>query len=410
MTGQWPSTLNAHWQPTLDPSYPTLAEFLTSRGVLTAGFAANTYWCSYESGMNRGFVHYEDYPLTAGTILGSSMLGRWILSNLREPWDYYSVKWIRAQSRDAGGINAAFLDWLSLSGSKGRPFFAFLNYLDAHEPFLPPKGDQPQFGLRPASRGEYRMLLDYWDWNKLKLTARDVELARDSYENCIAALDREIGALLDELERRGLLKDTHVVITSDHGEQFGEHGVFNHGYSVYSQEVHVPLVLISPAAKPAQVCDEPVTLRDLPATVIDLMGLGLASTLPGRSLAEHWKSSGGKDRPRSSMALSEVDIPQIVPPERGTATHPGGFTLSLAAEGYHYFLGMSPREELYDLAADPKERLDLVKAPEQLPRLGRFRSAVRGLIRDNRDARGTVRSYMAPLERLLDAMNAGTAG
>ena len=56
----------------MNPAYPTLAEFLAARGYLTAGFAANTHWCSYESGMNRGFVHYEDYPLTATTVLGST--------------------------------------------------------------------------------------------------------------------------------------------------------------------------------------------------------------------------------------------------------------------------------------------------------------------------------------------------
>ena len=99
--------------------HPTLAEFLTSRGYLTAGFAANTYWLSYESGMDRGFVHYEDYPFSLGAMLGSTMPGRWLLSNLRSPWDYHGVKWVRAQSRDARGINASFLNWLSMNRSRG---------------------------------------------------------------------------------------------------------------------------------------------------------------------------------------------------------------------------------------------------------------------------------------------------
>jgi arylsulfatase A-like enzyme len=410
MTGQWPSTLNAHWQPTLDANYPTLAGFLTSRGYLTAGFAANTYWLSYESGMNRGFVHYEDYPLTLGTILGSTMPGRWLLSNLRSPRDYHGVKWVRAQSRDAAGINTSFLNWLSLYRSPSRPFFVFLNYLDAHEPFLPPEGDGIRFGRRPQSRGDFTMLLDYWDWNKLSLSAQDVELARDSYENCIAALDREIGSLLDELDRRGVLNDTHVIITSDHGEQFGEHGVFNHGYSVYSQEVHVPLLLISPAVPPGAACKDPVSLRDLPATVADLVGLRAGSPFPGRSLAEHWKQAAGTNGPRSSMALSEVDIPQSVPPERGSATNHRGFTVAVAAEGLHYLLDAQATEELYDLGADPKERSDLMKPPGRDLRLGRFRSAIRQLVLDNRDAIGTVRAYMEPLRRLLDSMNAGPSG
>jgi arylsulfatase A-like enzyme len=410
MTGQWPSTLNAHWQPTLAAKYPTLAEFLASRGYLTAGFAANTYWLSYESGIIRGFVHYEDYPLSLGTILGSTMPGRWLVSNLRRPRDYHGVKWVRAQSRDARGINTSFLNWLSQYRSTNRPFFVFLNYLDAHEPFLPPEGDGVRFGRRPESRGDYMMLLDYWDWNKLSLSAGDVELARDSYENCIAALDREIGSLLDELDRRGVLQDTHVIITSDHGEQFGEHGVFNHGYSVYSQEVHVPLLLISPAVPPGRPCTEPVSLRDLPATVVALVGLRAGSPFPGRSLAEHWRQAAGTSGPRSSMALSEVDIPQTVPPERGSATNHRGFTVAVAAEGLHYLLDAQATEELYDLNADPRERSDLMKARAQNLRLGRFRSAIRQLVLDNRDAIGTVRAYMEPLRRSLDSMNAGPPG
>ena len=187
MTGQWPSTLNAHWQPTLDATFPTLAEFLGARGYATAGFAANTNWCSYESGMNRGFAHYEDYPLTPRTILGSTMPGRWLLNNLRGPRDFYGMKWVRSQSRDAGGTNSAFLSWLAREPKGKRPFFAFLNYLDAHDPFIPPGGDNPRFGRPPQSGRDFRMLLDYWDRDKSELGSRDVELAQDAYDHCIVA-------------------------------------------------------------------------------------------------------------------------------------------------------------------------------------------------------------------------------
>jgi hypothetical protein len=111
LTGQWPSTLGAHWKPTLDRNYPALAEFLASRGYLTAGFVANTFWCSFESEMNRGFVHYEDYPLSLRVIIGSSALGRWLLENAQAPGGFDGVRWVRSQSRDAAGINRAFLDW-----------------------------------------------------------------------------------------------------------------------------------------------------------------------------------------------------------------------------------------------------------------------------------------------------------
>jgi arylsulfatase A-like enzyme len=407
LTGQWPSTLSAHWEPILNPAYPTLAEFLASRGYATAGFVANTHWCSYESGMDRGFAHYEDYPLTPATILGSTVPGRWLLENLRDPRDYYSIKWIRSQSRDARGINRSFLDWLSRERQRGpgRPFFAFLNYLDAHEPFLAPERDGgQQFGRRPGSRADYKMLLEYWDQDKLKLSARDIELARDAYDDCIAALDRQVGALLDELERRQVLRNTLVIITSDHGEDFGEHGVFNHGFSAYAPAVHVPLLIIPATAEPLRTVSEPVSLRDLPATVIDLSGLDAGSPFPGSSLAAHWRTRPGMAEPRSSRALSEVDIPQEIGAERGRGPRHRGFTISLVAEGLHYLLDIRGTEELYDLAADPRELRDLKSEPGWNPALDRFRNALGEVLRDNHPTGVVAAAYLKQLRTLIASM------
>jgi arylsulfatase A-like enzyme len=100
-----------------------------------------------------------------------------------------------------------------------------LNYLDAHEPFLAPDEPATHFGLRPESRADYETLLTYWDQDKTRFTPRDMALVRDAYDDCIAYLDRQVGSLLDELDRRGVLANTVVIITSDHGESIGEHGI-----------------------------------------------------------------------------------------------------------------------------------------------------------------------------------------
>jgi arylsulfatase A-like enzyme len=402
MTGQWPSTLAAHWRPTLDPAYPTLAEFLSSRGYLTAGFAANTYWCSYESGMDRGFDHYEDYPLTPRNILCSTVPGRFILENLASPNGYYGVKWIRSQSRDAAGINLAFLDWLTRVGPTGRPFFAFLNYIDAHEPFLPPESESGRFGRHLESSGDSKMLLEYWDRDKLTLSQSDIELARDSYDDCIAALDRQVGSLLDELDRRGVLEHTIAIITADHGEQFGEHGVFNHGFSVYDQEVHVPLLIISRGAPVGLSTSKPVSLRDLPATVVDLIGLGSGSPFPGHSLAASWRTAPGTESARVSPAVSEVDIPSVIGPERGRGPNQRGFTVSLNAEGLHYLMDIRGTEELYDVTADPGELHNLRDDPGQKQALDRLRAALAEFLRDNRVTSGMAADFEKQLMKLLE--------
>jgi arylsulfatase A-like enzyme len=404
MTGQWPSTLGAHWQPTLDPKYTTLAAFLASRGYHTAGFAANTFWCSYESGLDRGFVHYEDYPLSPRTILSSTMPGRWLVEQLRSPQDYYGVKWVRAQSRDAAEINQSFLSWLVQYREQRRPFFAFLNYLDAHEPFVPPIAPATRFGLQAVSSRDQNMLLQYWDRDKLTLSQRDVELARDSYDTCIAALDRQVGALLDELERRGVLQDTLVIITSDHGEAFGEHGVFNHGFSLYSAEIHVPLLIISPTGPAGTRVPEPVTLRDLPATVAELASLGAASSFPGESWSRYWRAESTDAASRTVGALSEVDIPMTIGPERGRGPRQRGFTISLVADGLHYLLDMNGTEELYDLASDPDELRDLRNDPNRKAALDGFRNRLAQKIAGDRPTSPIAANYQHRFLTLLNSL------
>ena len=149
-TGQWPFRVNTQWQYTLDASHSTLAEYLSSRGYQTTAFVANIDSCNYETGLDRGFAHYEDFALTPRSLVSRSVGGRWILENLLNFGDYYERKWIGLQSRGASEINAAFLDWLSRR-RRDRPFFAFLNYFDAHAPIYPQreKVDASESGPRP---------------------------------------------------------------------------------------------------------------------------------------------------------------------------------------------------------------------------------------------------------------------
>ena len=122
----------------------------------------------------------------------------------------------------------------------------------------------------------------------------------DLYDDCLLGLDAELGPFFRELRASGRLEDTWVVITSDHGEEFGEHGIFGHGVSLYNQVTHVPLILIPPGPGRRGSGDDPyaslrgrriripVSLRDLPATLTSLLLPGTAHPFPGRSLARYW--------------------------------------------------------------------------------------------------------------------------
>ena len=176
----------------------------------------------------------------------------------------------------------------------------------------------------------------------------------DAYDGSIAYLDDQLGRLLERLEDRGTLENTIVIVTSDHGEEFGEHGTMFHGHSLYMPLLHVPLVISYPPRVPARRIYRPVSLRDIPATILDLLRSADKSRVPGGSLVPSW--SDGDDTGSGSAVLSEVKRNPRTP--RSFPVHKGDMQ-SLVYGNMHYIRNGDGREELYDLASDPWEESDL---------------------------------------------------
>jgi arylsulfatase A-like enzyme len=376
-TGRWPHELTIGWDRPLDGTYPTLAEVLQSRGYATAGFVANTTYCSYETGLARGFGHYEDYDVTLrGVFLCSSVVERTLNFFHKHPGLARVLGDDGSSSGDrknASRINGDFLGWLDRR-SPDRPFFAFLNFYDAHHPYLSPEPENgPEFGRKAESARDYRLLKTWWERDKQGIKAEDLALARDSYDRCIAYLDDQLGRLFDELGRRGILEDSIVIVTADHGEHLGERDLFGHGCSVYRPELHVPLIVVAPRFLPEKrVISDPVSLRDVPATVLDLLGLDAKSVFPGRSLV-----GISQGEVSSSVVRSEVECPPEDDPNRGRSPAARGAMTSIVSRDFHYIRGGDGREELYDLNLDPAEIRDLSSRPELAGALGQFREQVR---------------------------------
>jgi arylsulfatase A-like enzyme len=418
-TGRWPYQLNSQWKFTFDAPDPTLAESLAARGYQTAGFVGNTAYCSYETGLDRGFIHFEDYPLTPRSFLGRTAPGSWLLSNVLDGGDPYERKWLRYQARDARGINAAFLDWLR-ARRRDRPFFAFLNNFDAHDPYVPRSDFSGRFGIAPRTPQDFRFLREflasdyYGKVVQASATLRELAMARDCYDDSIAFLDDQFGRLLRELAAQGLLDNTVVIVTSDHGEAWGEHGLFNHRNSVYLDEVAVPLVILAPGAPAGRVVSAPVTLRDLPATVVDLLGLSDRSPFPGRSLALHWKSA-----PRSAPAettptettpaLSELAAQAAFRPQAERGRNPRGLQMSLVALGRHYLRDGEGAEQLYDLERDPLEQRNVIDSPDGHQAVGAFRRMLLDVLTANPGSIEAERAYLQPYrQRLRSLVEAGS--
>lgn len=384
-TGRLPNELQVFVNRPLDGTYPTVAEFLRDRGYNTSGFVANTHFCNSWFGLDRGFLHYEDYyaanlVLSLTETFRSAELGRRILQvtvanhNVR-PGE-------TNQRKDAAQINRDFLGWLSQQ--KDRPFFTFLNYYDAHDPYLPPNGFDRAFGVKPTTTADIQLLQSPHVNQKLAsgdgITPRDVALVRDAYDDCIAYLDEQLGKLIDELDRRGVLDNTLVIVTSDHGEHLGEHKIYGHGQSLYQPEIHVPLLVTLPKGQHAGTTSpDPVSLRDLAATVVDTVARGAKSPFPGKSLARFWDGTTRTDDPFADPAISEL--------VRGTHADPKikwppalrGPMESLATHDKVYIRNGDGTEEIYNIKTDPEELHDLSKTDAGKADIERFRAVSRQL-------------------------------
>ncbi len=417
-TGRWPHELSAGWTTPLDRRERTLAGWLSSLGYDTAGFVANLDFCGRETGLGSGFTHYEDYPLSVWEALTRYIaLGRRvdqisfaivadILTGRRWGGAHPLIPLSREHAKSAADIDRSFLDWLSWQRTRGRPFFAFLNYNDAHTPYQDPDDSAPGFGIRPTSWHD-RLTLQQWNQlDKRKLPYHDLQMAHDLYDDSIAYLDRRLGVLLDELGRRGVLDDTVVIVTSDHGEHLGDHLLFFHGCSLYRQVVEVPLVIVDPKGMAAgRSLAEPVSLRELPATVLDLLGLGQSAVFPGRSLARFWDPGEQEPSPMREPLLMETDKPTLLT-NQGREPVANGPMKALVAGGMHYIRSGDGREELYSLDTDPEERMDLAGFAETQEVLQHFRDGLRSMLRTRPPGNGPT----AAGPRLLPLVAAGRQG
>jgi arylsulfatase A-like enzyme len=377
MTGCWPHELSARLHSPLDGEEPTLAAFLAANGYATGGFVANTTYCGAETGLARGFARYDDHDLSPLGILSTTAFGQRVgRPALVQAGSWVGVGLTPDPRKDAAGATRAVLDWTGRVGR--RPFFAFVNLVDAHSPYVTPPGAEHHFGVRPDSAADARTLDRWFTLDKSKLPPRDLELASDAYDNCLRYLDTQLGAFFDGMERAGLLENTLTIITADHGESFGEHGLFCHASSLYDPEVRVPLLVIPPRGRgqargAGRTVSSPVSLRDLAATVADVVGLGRVSPFPGHSLAAHWDPSAKPDSD-ATPALAEAEGPAKSAPNLGRSPVFRGPMRAVASGSHVYIRNGDGREELFDVSADPAQADDLIGRAEAKPVLDRLRS------------------------------------
>ncbi|HEV2987837.1 MAG TPA: sulfatase-like hydrolase/transferase [Candidatus Angelobacter sp.] len=358
MTGRYPSEHGAEKGP-LDERYPTVGEIFRSRGYRTGAFSGNSFFFCRRLGLARGFIHFDDYSGSLVQAAVRTCYGRALealLNRLR--FGNLPVR------RTAPEVNASFLQWVD--SKPHAPFFAVLNYFDVHDPYIPP---QPYRTMFSKLRNPGGIIDESLASHAMPATPEELQGEIDAYDGAIAFTDDQIGQLLRELEKRHIADNTLIVITSDHGESFGNHGLFIHGNSLYRGQIRVPLVFYWPTRIPTGLrIARPVSNAAVAATVLELAENNQQPVFPVVSLAQLWNRSRDSEWP-----FPESDLAQL--PWNPKAPNYFGAMRSMVGPQFHYIRNEKLGEELYDWRSDPLENHDLAKDSKLGPVLQAFRNS-----------------------------------
>lgn len=333
-TSAYPSTHGLTREgKSLDPEFKTLAEYLKEEGYRTAAFTGGGYM-HRRFGLEQGFDVYMDRYVNDEVVQSH----------------FLDVHWSTFRSK--------VLDWLRDSSSE--PFFLFIHCYDVHKPYDPPAHYVRPF--YPACQGELISFVEH-DEVVFKEEGRSaVRVAVDSlsddqidhlvshYDGEVRRVDEEVGILLKVLDELDVRDETLVIVTSDHGEQFLEHGGLGHRSTLFQEELAVPLIMRLPAAfRPGRTVKKPVSVVDIMPTVLNLMSLD-GNNLTGIDLVPLLKGE-------------QVEYPILSEFIEGglVALREGKFKLIVSKDG-------SPK--LFDLEEDQSEQVDISeKLPEIKERL-----------------------------------------
>lgn len=317
LTGQHPSTHAAVDRGSaLRTDLPTLAEELRAAGYRTAAVIANPN-VGKVFGFERGFDTFIE-----------------LYAEVEGPRPIQPAELIA----DAERVIGTAIAWIEQRSS--QPFFLFVFAIDPHTPYTPPPPFDRLYDPDYDGNidGSLRSLFGLGVFGKIP-PEREIRHLRALYDGEVAYNDLHFGRLLEVLDRQPLRQRTLTVVTSDHGEEFYEHGGRDHGHTLFEELIHVPLMMRWPGHIAVQTDDRPVQLVDVLPTVLRLAGR-VVPAVAGHDLSEilHGKSSVRHD------AFAQLDL--------------DGHTLDSVIRSSHKLIRnrRSKRLDYYDLAADPGEQ------------------------------------------------------
>ncbi|MBN2561203.1 MAG: sulfatase [Phycisphaerae bacterium] len=347
-TGLYPHEHQAvHGQFRLRESRETMAEILRSRGYKTGGFTCNP-WLHRRSGMAQGFDTYEEV--------------------------YKQVK--NNKEKGAASATQMVTTWIGERAGEDAPFFLFVNYLEAHLPYIPPGRILDRMNVaEEAPRRRFTLgQAERTITGKSTLSPEDIVWVRTLYQAEIAYLDEQVGTLVSCLRSSGCLDDTILIITSDHGEHLGEHSLMGHEFSLCDPVLRIPLVIRYPKALAAgQSVGRPVSLVDILPTVLAILGDGELVSGSGEKHLLYAEATDESEDGGERGILAEYSRPFKLINDYWRSKYPdidmSRYDVSLKSlrKGrFRYVLSGRGEEVLYDLAANPGEDQNVANSyPEE---------------------------------------------
>jgi len=401
MTSHYPTELDqAGYELTscwVDEQWVTLAEALHDAGYATQAIVTNP-WLDKKFGFDQGFDGYVSVDGTLG----------WRIMLLRESlWGKLPLpigEWLQATKRwalgpegrwwdtDAATVNYHVVRWLYRN--RREPFFLWVHYIDPHSPYDPEPRWMPK--ELPTSPARVRWLRRHQlEIGNTRMHPEDIETLRALYDAEIQGADEGVGEIIATLEELGLSEHTVIVVTADHGEEFGEHGGYEHGRTLYDEVLRVPLIMAgSPLGETRQVVKEQVRTVDLMPTLLELAGAEPPPGMRGESLLAFMRSTGEElpSRPAFSEAL-------LMAPDKYAIRYKGFKVIACPFEG---------GREVYDLNADPGEHNNLAAHSSSTietlwSALNAWREEMTAVAAEMRSTRGVPRAIDETLRRQLQA-------
>ena len=361
-------------EPQLREEFETLPEIFQRHGWQTCLYSENPY-ISRESGFGQGFdtvfVPWDrNLQPRAAAILEEKIPPAFrnprLGSRLRETG---ISQWALSAVGSLG--ETVVLDWLARRDF-GRPFFVFLNYMEAHAPVIAPARFRERMMTPEQVRRSYVMNvtpLSIWmhTFGLAPYGPEELEIIGRTYDAALLELDTLLESLLTALEKQGLLDNTIVVVTSDHGEHLGlHHPLLDHQYSVYEPLLDVPLVLFYPPKVPPGRERRPVMNLDLHPTLLELARI---TTAPDSTSLSVSLLAPRAARPRFAAYLAVPPAPCAMVRPQVPAVVPAPYIRALRAverNGRKLIYASDHQHELYDLRVDPHETENLISREPDL--------------------------------------------